>query len=103
MALNYRHRHHRYHYRYRFRRHYRHYSRKNMIHIFVIYMFAFCCHCKTLPMLMTSVYFFIKLVFFFRVAEASEYNEKTLILFQVNILSIPGLLLHLANLSPQVK
>ena len=52
---------------------------------------------------MTSVYFFIKLVFFFRVAEASEYNEKTMILFQVNILSIPGLLLHLANLSPQVK
>ena len=40
---------------------------------------------------------------FCRVAEGCGFNEKSLNLFQVKIMSIPGLFLHLANISPQVQ
>ena len=36
-----------------------------------------------------------------RVAEGSGFNEKSMSLFQINIMSVPGLLLHVANTSPQ--
>ncbi|CAB3994760.1 Ubiquitin- ligase E3B [Paramuricea clavata] len=36
-----------------------------------------------------------------RVAEGSGFNEKSMKLFQLNMMSIPGLFLHVTNLSPQ--
>jgi hypothetical protein len=38
----------------------------------------------------------------YRVAEGSGFNEKSMKLFQLNMMSIPGLFLHVTNLSPQV-
>ena len=41
-------------------------------------------------------------VMFIRVAEGAGFNDKTMKLFLIKIVSVPGLFLHCSSISPQV-